>query len=789
MMAETKKKKRSSSRRKKQRAPFFPNSPLCVGSPTNGVEINRRKVRQLTPQKLCSLALPPPLLSLFDADGSIAARGGDEQSVGKPSNASISAGSTGTHHNARLPSHIRVGFAKCDPLLVFGGQYVLVGTADGRIAIYSIVEFDRHVSLDIKMSERRRQREWEEEDNSASQKDTTTKEEKKVIDDEINFSSELAEEENEWEIRERMNRRERARLIDPLLVVTLPISRHKNTSSVGDEDQGSASVFSPSTIIAMCATPKTGTSLVEQRSTSNPTLATVGEGFLGHVAVLTDDAVVHVLEFSTPDSPKQISESKGETSSSNAADSPVVNILLSFETENSNATSICMRKADSPALRLCVGSESGLLTEFQLHSTSYHHSITSSPEPHPIKLARQRSHETKLHTRPDANPLQRQFSEPGSSPSKTRQPVKVTLCWQGLSDAPIRSLSCPGWGGTKAQSHSLLVVGTEQRQYANATRDSLAPLPNQDLSPAISLDMINASLAESMWRESNVTGDSSSNKAIPLSDCSVWPAAGMELKDGWLRGTTKRKPDVKQQLINTTDLQRVSTTSKLCCFEESQKCFASATSDGTVSISHCLEEGSWGITDENNQIMLFQQCIGLGTIESGNERYLACCLRGGTIYLVPVAEGNNPRKDIVMYATPVDSADCGAVRYIQNFAAGLTQVKSWQEDDDSSSMKYAAMIGWSGGKIDVYELNAEETRENLLLDILAERGTLSNFVKMLMNMDKRHNQLESSTLWKQAWDECTKANEVESVVNRIRNPNDDTFEGTRLLILSLMNGT
>ena len=187
--------------------------------------------------------------------------------------------------------------------------------------------------------------------------------------------------------------------------------------------------------------------------------------------------------------------------------------------------------------------------------------------------------------------------------------------------------------------------------------------------------------------------------------------------------------------------------------------------------------------------MLFQQCIGLGTIESGNERYLACCLRGGTIYLVPVVEGNNPRKDIVMYATPVDSADCGAVRYIQNFAAGLAQVKSWQEDDDSSSMKYAAMIGWSGGKIDVYELNAEETRENMLLDKLAERGTLSNFVKVLMNMEKSHNLLESSTLWKQAWDECTQANEVESVVNRIRNPNDDTFEGTRLLVLSLMNGT
>lgn len=564
MMAE--KKKKCSTSRKKKRAPFFfPDSASCVGSPTNGVQLKRRTVRQLTPQKLCSLALPPPLLSLFDADGSIAARGGEEQSVGnrgrQTSNASISAGSTGTHHNAILPPHIRVGFAKCDPLLVFDGRYVLVGTADGRIAIYSILEFDYcEVSQDIKMSERRRQREWEEED---SESQTDTKEEKKVDDDNINVSGELAEEENESEIRERMIKRERARLIDPLLIVTLP-NRHKHTSLVcTDEDNGSASVFSPPTIIAMCATPKTGTSLVEQRNANNFSISNFGGGFLGHVAVLTDDGEAHVLEFTSSDTSNQIPESNDEAGS-NAGNAPVVVIILSFDTKNSGATSICMRPADGPALRLCVGSESGLLTEFQLHSASYHHSRTSTSENLPIDLTRQNCHEIKVPT----NSLQRQLSEPSSSPSKTRQhgagptgTVKVTLCWQGLSDAPIRSLCCTGWGGDKTNAKdSFLVVGTEQRQYSNT-------LSNFSPSPAISVDVINASLAESIWRRSNA-GDPRSNsindKVIPLSDCSVWPAAGMELKDGWLRGTTKWKPDVKQQLSNTADLQRVSTTNKLC---------------------------------------------------------------------------------------------------------------------------------------------------------------------------------------------------------------------------------
>ncbi len=162
------------------------------------------------------------------------------------------------------------------------------------------------------------------------------------------------------------------------------------------------------------------------------------------------------------------------------------------------------------------------------------------------------------------------------------------------------------------------------------------------------------------------------------------------------------------------------------------------------------------------------------------------------MYLVPVVEGIDPRKDIIMYATPVDSADCGAVRYVHNFIAGLAQVKPWQgkrEEENSSSMKCAAMIGWSGGMIDVYEMKTVETRDNLLLDKLAERGTLSKFVETIMNMEEGHHQLQSSPVWKQAWDECMKANEVETVENRIRNPNDDTFEGTRSLILSFMNGT
>jgi hypothetical protein len=157
--------------------------------------------------------------------------------------------------------------------------------------------------------------------------------------------------------------------------------------------------------------------------------------------------------------------------------------------------------------------------------------------------------------------------------------------------------------------------------------------------------------------------------------------------------------------------------------------------------------------------------------------------------MVPVVESSKSRKDIVMFATPVDSTDFGAVRCVQNFAAGVVQVKELKDrsrEESSSSMKSTALVGWSGGRIDVYEINVGQERDNLLLEKIAERGTLSKVVEMMMKMDKSHPQLQSSALWKQAWDECQNANEVETVVSSVRNPNDDSFEAMSSLLRCMM---
>lgn len=232
-----------------------------------------------------------------------------------------------------------------------------------------------------------------------------------------------------------------------------------------------------------------------------------------------------------------------------------------------------------------------------------------------------------------------------------------------------------------------------------------------------------------------------------------------------------------------------SSSSRIGCFDG---CFASAASDGTVAISHCLEDGSWGVTDENNQVLFCHKVVGLGTIASGQERYLACCLRGGTMYLLPVVEGRKSRTDIIMYATPVDSTDFGTVRYVHGFAAGLAQVKHWnnvKDDKSGYNTKCTAMVAWSGGKIDVYEFDTGESRDDhLLLQQLAEKGTISKIVEMMLTMEESQCPLQMpSALWKQAWEECKQAKEdAETIVKSIVSQNDDNFEGMRSLLLHLI---
>ena len=780
-----KKKKSTSTNGNNNKAPpsyFFPNSPTTVGSPKdNGFYL--RQVRQRTPNKLCTLVLPPPLISLFDpnANGDVAAAAGatnhrisvaassdnasldgtsiidnaqahssssvrhqhqiqhnnqgqgggaynisSNASAVSASVASVGGGNNavvGQHHNPHLPLHLRVGMASCDPLIVFDGRFVLAATCDGRIAIYSIVDFDTTVSGvsdDVMASERRRCAEWKEEDDDGEQSSDDEEEKKdepkgqttKTLSSERDTTYEILpdapsvqEEESEWDMRDRMHRRERAKqLVEPMLIVTLPKTNYGPTDSGHDQSQpmnsssssikhdeessivgtvvhGGGGIATPPAIVAMCATPGTGESLVEQRDIVNDdTAATTTEGqtnkasvntfkeghciptfgasLLGHVAVLTDDGEVHVIEILENKTTSRMSDSHG-SDMANINNHPTANTIVSFRTGHLSATCICMHQLPSTVspsnqqamhLRLCVGHQSGILAAFQVYSTLVYPRAkkdraspkqnvssvkyfqgeecqqgSSGVDPLDVSYSKSQRHHLRANTTDLTNLLGQLSSSPAVSPEKSTPrisnyrsapntenskankslhrtygfhrtcsepiasfdpgkneappvigPAKVLLCWKGRYDTPVKAVSSPGWEQTTERTENakvqdaLLVVGIEQCQREDPSQSSMKAVSpdsssHYSLSPAISLEVMNATLAEQFWDQIKQSEPFDPYKCISLYDCSVWPAAGKEIKDGWMRGSSMRRGvDPRDKLFGMLGLQRTSVTNKLC---------------------------------------------------------------------------------------------------------------------------------------------------------------------------------------------------------------------------------
>ena len=138
--------------------------------------------------------------------------------------------------------------------------------------------------------------------------------------------------------------------------------------------------------------------------------------------------------------------------------------------------------------------------------------------------------------------------------------------------------------------------------------------------------------------------------------------------------------------------------------------------------------------------MLFQRCIGMGALDfddylpwsyslneslNGRGRYVACCLRAGTIFLVPVAKNEIIKEtrttrgnDLIMFMVPVtpNGDDDGVVHFVQSFTAGISQVMysnaGLRKENVNSMrnmmefvMKPIAVVGYPGGVLDVYEID------------------------------------------------------------------------------------
>jgi hypothetical protein len=203
------------------------------------------------------------------------------------------------------------------------------------------------------------------------------------------------------------------------------------------------------------------------------------------------------------------------------------------------------------------------------------------------------------------------------------------------------------------------------------------------------------------------------------------------------------------------------------------------------------DDGSWGIVNDFNQILLPQRCIGIGAIESttsNKARHVCCCLRGGTLYVVPVMEhGKKPQEEpLTMFVAALDASgdDDGLVRYVQNFASGVVQLTCWQWPKQAS-LNPVALVGWNGGRIDVYDVSPiEHAFDSALCGHLLANGGSALIEKLLIV--SRSHPLISSALWRDAWVECNKRKDLDSILKGVKDESTTDFASTRALLMSLI---
>ena len=208
--------------------------------------------------------------------------------------------------------------------------------------------------------------------------------------------------------------------------------------------------------------------------------------------------------------------------------------------------------------------------------------------------------------------------------------------------------------------------------------------------------------------------------------------------------------------------------------------FVASMSDGSIATMHYYKneapgplqsELSWGISSDENKVVLPQPVCGMGLLNNTNDacgnggnsgNSIVACLRDGTVFVIPViplddSNSNNNNnsitgdcngsrfEDIVMFKLPQDPDSSGnnssssdpTVCYTQGFTAGYIRVRDWGSGDPdlekkdwiSGRLVPVFFHAWPGGVIDCHAcglvpgcLSTRTSRTALKRQNFAENG-------------------------------------------------------------------
>ena len=211
--------------------------------------------------------------------------------------------------------------------------------------------------------------------------------------------------------------------------------------------------------------------------------------------------------------------------------------------------------------------------------------------------------------------------------------------------------------------------------------------------------------------------------------------------------------------------------------------------DGTIALLSAKEEDGdleWGIASDYDQLLLPYPAVGCASIELGTAKQqplqlAACCLRGGSTYLIPFPvqlDRANRKNRKMRDDTPIHvftfETDTHA-RYVSDFTAGNLLLSSFAQKEKPNQTHHngettakttapVLIYAWAGGIVDVYSCELLETpkptcrpvmrqQEVSTLEQLISNGSLSLLVQLLSALEDSDPLLRQA-LWKEARREC-----------------------------------
>ena len=321
------------------------------------------------------------------------------------------------------------------------------------------------------------------------------------------------------------------------------------------------------------------------------------------------------------------------------------------------------------------------------------------------------------------------------------------------------------WRGSFFTSlHSLMAVNTILSACI-----SQKPCMGQGLQSS-SVEVLDRSKLALEWKQGDI---------VTLGDYCVWPQEGCE----WIRATVD----------GSTDNDLTLGSNLMCRVDDSS--WAAALADGSVGILHSFPSSastatiSWGVLVESHQATLPYPAIGLGKLDLEGKSHLAWCLRGGTVYCLPMdevgADEAKPRNGIPTFLPPAEDEE--DFSFLHGFAAGDIQLRG-DEVTSASTMEKRPVIVYSGdgGIMEVcicglLRQSNEEIVHRVALRRMVENGTIQMLLDAFRSMNDGARLLKKPA-WSQAYQECqTRDANVDAVMANTSN----AFSHTRSLLLSL----